>query len=212
MTSLERAADMLTAYGEMIRRGGARELDEHHYLPEVEETARSLRNSREGQVDQDRTGYEAEEPASRGLMMSIVAAVPAAAAVTVGWRYDALGAGLWCALAVCWVVVVGFGSGFFEKLERALAMRRSETERVTGGLASTVAQWVRLEIVMRPFRTIKVTSVLGIPVVVFAVGADQLGMLQGAACGVLAFLATVTVGYSSAMSEHERMASRGDVA
>jgi len=39
----ERAADMLTAYGELIRRDGASHVEEHHYLPEVEHTARELR-------------------------------------------------------------------------------------------------------------------------------------------------------------------------
>jgi hypothetical protein len=38
-----RAADMLTAYGELIRREGASHVEEHHYLPEVEHTARELR-------------------------------------------------------------------------------------------------------------------------------------------------------------------------
>lgn len=39
----ERSADMLTAYGELIRRDGASHVEEHHYLPEVEHTARELR-------------------------------------------------------------------------------------------------------------------------------------------------------------------------
>lgn len=39
----ERAADMLTAYAELIRRDGASHVEEHHYLPEVEHTARELR-------------------------------------------------------------------------------------------------------------------------------------------------------------------------
>lgn len=39
----ERAADMLTAYGELIRRDGASHVEEHHYLPEVEHTASELR-------------------------------------------------------------------------------------------------------------------------------------------------------------------------
>lgn len=43
----ERAADMLTAYAELIRRDGASKLDEHHYLPEVEQTAKTLRDAGE---------------------------------------------------------------------------------------------------------------------------------------------------------------------
>ena len=31
-----RAADMLTAYAELIRRDGATHVEEHHYLPDVE--------------------------------------------------------------------------------------------------------------------------------------------------------------------------------
>ena len=40
---VERAADMLTAYAELIRRDGATHVEEHHYLPEVEHTATELR-------------------------------------------------------------------------------------------------------------------------------------------------------------------------
>lgn len=40
---LERAASMLTGYGELIRRDGASHVDEHHYLPEVEHVAAELR-------------------------------------------------------------------------------------------------------------------------------------------------------------------------
>lgn len=40
----KRAADMLTAYAELIRRDGATHIDEHHYLPEVEFIAQELRN------------------------------------------------------------------------------------------------------------------------------------------------------------------------
>ena len=40
---LERAADMLTAYGELIRRDGASRIEEHHYLPEVEFLVSELR-------------------------------------------------------------------------------------------------------------------------------------------------------------------------
>lgn len=40
---VERAADMLTAYAELIRRDGASHVEEHHYLPEVEHTATELR-------------------------------------------------------------------------------------------------------------------------------------------------------------------------
>jgi hypothetical protein len=40
---VERAADMLTAYAEMIRRDGASHVEEHHYLPEVEHAATELR-------------------------------------------------------------------------------------------------------------------------------------------------------------------------
>lgn len=39
----ERAADMLTAYGELIRRDGASRVEEHHYAPEVEAVAAELR-------------------------------------------------------------------------------------------------------------------------------------------------------------------------
>jgi hypothetical protein len=39
----ERSSDMLTAYGELIRRDGASHVEEHHYLPEVEHAARELR-------------------------------------------------------------------------------------------------------------------------------------------------------------------------
>lgn len=42
--TLTRAADMLTAYGELIRRDGASHVDEHHYLPEVEFVAQELRD------------------------------------------------------------------------------------------------------------------------------------------------------------------------
>ena len=41
--TLLRAADMLTAYAEMIRRDGATHVEEHHYLPEVEFFAAELR-------------------------------------------------------------------------------------------------------------------------------------------------------------------------
>ena len=40
---LERAASMLTGYGELIRRDGASHVEEHHYLPEVEHVAAELR-------------------------------------------------------------------------------------------------------------------------------------------------------------------------
>jgi hypothetical protein len=40
---VERGADMLTAYAELIRRDGASHVEEHHYLPEVEHTATELR-------------------------------------------------------------------------------------------------------------------------------------------------------------------------
>lgn len=40
---LERAASMLTGYGELIRRDGASHAEEHHYLPEVEHVAAELR-------------------------------------------------------------------------------------------------------------------------------------------------------------------------
>jgi len=40
---VDRAADMLTAYAELIRRDGASHVEEHHYLPEVEHTATELR-------------------------------------------------------------------------------------------------------------------------------------------------------------------------
>ena len=42
---LIRAADMLTAYAELIRRDGASHIEEHHYLPEVEFTAQELRRA-----------------------------------------------------------------------------------------------------------------------------------------------------------------------
>ena len=42
---LIRAADMLTAYAELIRRDGASHVEEHHYLPEVEFTAQELRRA-----------------------------------------------------------------------------------------------------------------------------------------------------------------------
>lgn len=38
-----RAADMLTAYAELIRRDGASHVEEHHYLPDVEWVASELR-------------------------------------------------------------------------------------------------------------------------------------------------------------------------
>lgn len=41
----ERAADMLTAYAELIRRDGASRIDQHHYLPEVEHVAQTLRDA-----------------------------------------------------------------------------------------------------------------------------------------------------------------------
>ena len=40
---LLRAADMLTAYAELIRRDGATHVEEHHYLPDVEYIATELR-------------------------------------------------------------------------------------------------------------------------------------------------------------------------
>ncbi len=40
---LLRAADMLTAYAELIRRDGATHVEEHHYLPDVEFIAAELR-------------------------------------------------------------------------------------------------------------------------------------------------------------------------
>ena len=40
---LLRAADMLTAYAELIRRDGATHIEEHHYLPDVEFVATELR-------------------------------------------------------------------------------------------------------------------------------------------------------------------------
>lgn len=40
---LERAANMLIGYGELIRRDGASHVEEHHYLPEVEHVANELR-------------------------------------------------------------------------------------------------------------------------------------------------------------------------
>ena len=53
--ALLRAADMLTAYAELIRRDGATHVEEHHNLPDVEFIAAELRaravcgpNSREG--------------------------------------------------------------------------------------------------------------------------------------------------------------------
>lgn len=41
--ALLRAADMLTAYAELIRRDGATHVEEHHYLPDVEFIAAELR-------------------------------------------------------------------------------------------------------------------------------------------------------------------------
>lgn len=41
--TLLRAADMLTAYAELIRRDGATHVEEHHYLPDVEFIAAELR-------------------------------------------------------------------------------------------------------------------------------------------------------------------------
>lgn len=41
----ERAADMLTAYAELIRRAGADRITDHHYLPEVEYVAKTLREA-----------------------------------------------------------------------------------------------------------------------------------------------------------------------
>jgi hypothetical protein len=38
-----RAADMLTAYAELIRRDGATHVEEHHYLPEVDFVTSELR-------------------------------------------------------------------------------------------------------------------------------------------------------------------------
>ncbi len=46
----ERAADMLTAYAELIRRDGASRIEEHHYLPEVEFLAQELRATRAAQA------------------------------------------------------------------------------------------------------------------------------------------------------------------
>ena len=40
---LLRAADILTAYAELIRRDGATHVEEHHYLPDVEFIAAELR-------------------------------------------------------------------------------------------------------------------------------------------------------------------------
>ena len=41
--TLLRAADMLCAYAELIRRDGASRVEEHHYLPEVEWITSELR-------------------------------------------------------------------------------------------------------------------------------------------------------------------------
>ena len=41
--TLLRAADMLTAYAELIRRDGATHVEEHHYQPDVEFIATELR-------------------------------------------------------------------------------------------------------------------------------------------------------------------------
>ena len=41
--TLLRAADMLVAYAELIRRDGASHVEEHHYLPEVEWVAAEVR-------------------------------------------------------------------------------------------------------------------------------------------------------------------------
>lgn len=41
--TLLRAADMLCAYAEMIRRDGVSRVEEHHFLPEVEWVASELR-------------------------------------------------------------------------------------------------------------------------------------------------------------------------
>ena len=41
--TLLRAADMLAAYAELIRRDGASRVEEHHYLPEVEWVATEVR-------------------------------------------------------------------------------------------------------------------------------------------------------------------------
>lgn len=43
--NFERAADMLTAYAELIRRDGATNVEQHHYLPEVEFQASELRKA-----------------------------------------------------------------------------------------------------------------------------------------------------------------------
>ena len=40
---LERAADMLTAYAELIRRDSVSQIEQHQYLPEVEDLAKTLR-------------------------------------------------------------------------------------------------------------------------------------------------------------------------
>ena len=42
--ALLRAADMITAYAELIRRDGATRAEEHHYLPDVEFVATELRS------------------------------------------------------------------------------------------------------------------------------------------------------------------------
>lgn len=42
-TLFTRAADMLTAYAELVRRQGASELDSHYYIPEVESVCERLR-------------------------------------------------------------------------------------------------------------------------------------------------------------------------
>ena len=43
LEKLERAADMLTAYAELIRRGSLNQIEQYQYLPEVEDLAKTLR-------------------------------------------------------------------------------------------------------------------------------------------------------------------------
>lgn len=59
--AMARAADMLTAYAELIRRDGASHVEEHHYIPDVEWVANELRSMAEHPPAQPLTPEQIEQ-------------------------------------------------------------------------------------------------------------------------------------------------------